>query len=116
MTKHEIIDETVAYYSEDPKRRAFNGSDCMYFIPESGNMCAVGRCLKNPSDLIGKTINADDLLEGNDSLLKLEYQGHDARFWQDLQWLHDRKEFWCESGLTVAGKNEVIGMKSKWKD
>lgn len=49
LTAVEIINETVAYYSEDTSRRGitytgFGDLKCVY-ITAGGQMCAVGRCL-----------------------------------------------------------------------
>ena len=48
--KLEILEETIAYYSEDPNRRSISedGDGCYYLHPENGNRCAVGRCLTRP--------------------------------------------------------------------
>ena len=37
------------------------------------------------------------------SLLKPEYRGHPMDFWNQLQALHDREEYWAEKGLSDRG-------------
>lgn len=112
-TKLEIINETVAFYSEDVKRRAVNeGGSCEYRT-EDGRKCAVGRVLlprHYQVSLEGET--ASDILRGRgDSILFLEYRGHSHGFWDALQHFHDRHQHWNRAGLTLEGiayKNELI--------
>lgn len=99
-SKIEIIEETIAYYEEDPSRRAMIGTSCAYKT-DNGNMCAVGRCLTeqglafasefaNESDVYGLY----ETNEGLDDILKEEYRGHELSFWSDLQSLHDTSSYW----------------------
>ncbi len=96
MTKIEIIEETVAFYTEDPSRIALENRRCKY-LTSDGRKCAFGRCMTDEAlEEYGEfgqivTILEENLPEGTtlDSLLKPEYQGHDALFWRDLQSLHD---------------------------
>lgn len=131
-TKEEIIDETVAYYSEDPSRRAVRYDEvrglqmgCFYLTPD-GRKCAVGRALKPQEigvlrryDVEGDNINiVDGILDDNDILLDdlflEEYQGHEVDFWIDLQDLHDVEEHWNKRGLTDFGKATLARMKKRW--
>ena len=116
LTAEQIIDETVAYYSADTKRRADTIDGCQYYTVE-GNMCAVGRCLINPKEVeefvqtnlrglaAATTLNAKSE-KGLDALLKEEYRGHSINLWSDLQRLHDSSfdsDYWDEHGLTQYG-------------
>jgi hypothetical protein len=116
-TKHQIIDETVAYYSEDTKRRAVTGQSCHYFQKETGNMCAVGRCANDPQKLDGscyfKTLSAK---LSDEEIFKPEYRGHSVEFWSDLQFLHDENSHWDEKGLTPEGKEYVKNLKENYHD
>jgi hypothetical protein len=136
-TKLEIIDETVAYYSEDPwKKRAFHGT-CMY-ITEDGKMCAVGRVLLEPETMptngnldtllcklswagrFPRTLPGDrnNYMEGNleDDMVKEEYAGHSKKFWQDMQNLHDRDGYWDKEGITEMGEKYVKSLKEKYAE
>lgn len=114
-TKLEIIEETVAYYSEDVRRRAAKGgSDCQYYDNETGAMCAVGRCMTNPKEYAGVVINAEDLIAENPQVLKAEYQGHEAEFWEDIQHLHDSHWYWSDEGITERGLRRVEQTKERW--
>jgi len=132
MTKEEILDETVAFYSEDPKRRALKeDGKCAYSTPD-GRHCAVGRCLKpsllkQGTELLGNgdgvyrlvqkqnNIPIGELVTGIDNLLDDRYHGHSIAFWGDLQNIHDYKYYWCDSGLTERGLKMVNHVKEKIK-
>ena len=124
MTKLELLEDTVKYYSEDTSRRAVvkeeNGStECMYTTDE-GQHCAVGRWLQDEYKTTDWTDNtgcsAEDLLNYTGSLhrpyepdeLFVEGVEHiPAWFWMNLQQLHDNDVFWDKDGLTEAGVEKV---------
>jgi hypothetical protein len=123
-TKLEIIDETVAFYGEDPTRRSITPKrGCRYLNETTGNMCAVGRCLtKGGLDFVhgyeGYGIMFfPDKKSSNDinDLFKNEYKGHSIEFWDNLQTLHDRDGYWnVGKGLTKLGKEYVNSLKIKY--
>lgn len=117
-TRKEIILETVAFYSEDPSRRAVIKEDgrakCRY-LTEDGRKCAVGRCmiegkkiayagLKFPADKVDAGIGD---LEDRDSQLLPEYRGHSLHFWSCLQEFHDADYNFTDTGLSDAGQQTV---------
>ena len=134
LTKEEIINETVKFYSADTKRRSVNeevGTSGCYYALEDGRNCAVGRCLTtkiknklktshihfNNCDFQGLIVGMvkcewDNTDENLDKLLKPSYRGHSLRFWEDLQSLHDIYDYWNETGLTIKG-NEVLEQINK---
>jgi hypothetical protein len=122
MTREEIVKETIQYYRTH--RQAGDGNTC-YYLMEDGSMCAVGRCMIEPS--VGMRGTVSRLWDKNglkiafeDSLLQPQYHGHSADFWSELQALHDNCEccYWIpnEDGgqdLTSEGKtfcSEVLGV------
>jgi hypothetical protein len=130
-SKIEIIDETVAYYSEDPNRRAVVMTTCKYRTPD-GRMCAFGRCMTEESlelygDFQGGVMRlllkcydrplSDVILLTTviNTPLKEEYQGHELTFWTNIQRLHDDFDYWNSDGLTEEGKEYVEVMKNKYK-
>lgn len=108
MTKLEIIEETIKYYSEDTSRRGLSPGtlDTCQYLTSNGKRCAVGRCCK---DLVNFKV-----LDVALSNLKDEYVGHSKRFWGDLQVLHDRSYHWNNEGLTNAGKNYLNDLKMRY--
>lgn len=132
MTKEEILDETIAFYSEDTKRRALKPDGKCAYNTEDGRHCAVGRCLK-PSLLEQGTkldgngdgvyrlvqkqnnIPIGELITGMDNLLDDRYHGHSIAFWRELQEIHDRRQNWSESGLTEVGLKSVKYLREKIK-
>lgn len=112
MTKLEIIDETVKFYTEDPSRRAVENFSCEYLTAD-GRMCAVGRCAENPEDIPYGSLGFDDNVWATIEF-KPQYQGHDERFWSDLQTFHDTSSFWESDGLSEDGKEHVEFLKKKY--
>ena len=117
LTKEELINDTVAYYSKDVKRRAAGPEGCFY-LTHDDRMCAVGRWLKE--EIVGKNNirgNVYTLFDRypQEEVLKEEVLGHEDEFWGNLQILHDEDTFWDENGLTEDGKeyynNYII---TKW--
>ena len=127
LTKLQIIEETVEFYSQDVSRRSKGEYGCMY-NGENNTHCAFARCMINPSQALeGKT--ASYCLSGNsynnigimnqvgvtDHLLKEEYQGHEMLFWNKIQSLHDDDDNWNPNGLTDSGIENVKILKEKYK-
>lgn len=105
----EIIDETVAYYSEDVSRRSVRYGQCLYKGPY-GKRCAYARMCTDDSRFI------EDRRAGWQELaiLKPEYYGYEDHFYEDLQGLHDSSAYWDESGLTPEGISQVQFLKHKY--
>ncbi len=117
LTKLEILNETVEYYSADTSRRGLDSrGDCKY-NGENGTHCAVGRCLlpklkKRGNRLLANNSTIGDLISKNkgktiDDVLEKQYRGHDIYFWRSLQGLHDSDTFWDKSGITPNGERKV---------
>lgn len=111
MTAKELILETVEYYKNN--KRAVDENGICKYIDDEGNMCAVGRCLIDPTDI--KFDNPDDTsvcyiidLEDN---IKSMYKTISIDTWKELQYLHDTDSFWYEHELTKRGEayvNELL--------
>ena len=132
MTKLELLEDTVKYYSENTRRRAVvkkesGATECMY-TTDDGQHCAVGRWLQpnyqNTDWLDNEGCSADDLLKGC-SVNDYRYEVDDlfvegvrhipAWFWMDLQQLHDNDVFWDKDGLTEAGVEKVDELREDIK-
>lgn len=119
-TYREIIEETAAAYTS--LTLAMGDGECYYIHPDTGNMCAIGRCCEAPdSDWVGKwthlhTNKRNAVLEPHERelLLKLEYRGKDPFFWMELQDLHDQPNNWTKSGLSKLGRQEVERLMERW--
>lgn len=127
-TKKEIIDETVAFYEEDPTRRALDnhGLKCQY-ITADGRNCAVGRCLTD--EVLEEIENScgnlnfmgvGPLMKHNDrgdSMFREEYRGHGVSFWVALQTFHDGVSYWnTVTTATSAGERAryVTKLHAEW--
>lgn len=123
LTKEEIINETVDFYSADILRRSVGGGwgGCKY-NHENGNHCAVGRVLlpkyheqgtklKGNSNGIGLFMDEQDI-KSLDVVLQKKYRGHEIGFWRKLQNLHDEGNYWEIGGLTLLGKEYVEEIKN----
>lgn len=112
----DLLEETVSYYKNN-KRAINSNNQCGYYI--AGNMCAVGRCLKNPDKIEYNTISVKGLCEKYpfEDLLKEKYRGFNIVFWNKIQNLHDTSNNWKniegESDLTDRGKCEFNSIK-RW--
>ena len=116
-TKVEIIEETAAFYNLNNravKHSSGYGTSCVYLDAETGNKCAVGRCLNPDADVseYNSGVGAKALFEAlGFDILKEEYRIVDSKFWMALQSFHDNRSHWDENGLTQEGikyKNELI--------
>lgn len=113
-SKKEIIDQTVQAY-KNPENRAITAYGCEYYVPETGNMCAVGRCLVKPR---GKESN--DIISAFETgnirqrSFKPQYRGHEVEFWTDIQVFHDTDCFWSNKGLTEVGVARYNKLVEKW--
>ena len=114
MTKTELIQETVDFYSADTSRRSMEEEGCAY-LAENGTKCAVGRCMTQEAlkDYGNVPITAD-AIKDLDSLLLQEYQGHPVKLWQELQRFHDAGSNWDAQGITKEGKQRVQELLIKY--
>jgi hypothetical protein len=117
QTRQELLDNTVAFYSEDVTRRAFDKEkgQCMYHT-EDGRNCAIGRELRYPENFGVKEGMPDAGIGENDlfdSLPKrLRSMGQD--FLSDIQHLHDHKSYWGDNELSMAGESFVAQLYVKY--
>lgn len=89
-TYKEVIDETVEYYKTNPFGYDEVTCKCVYYHPENGAMCAVGRCLLNPQNVANYSADRLFAYGENFNLLKEEYRHlNDLNFWSKLQEYHD---------------------------
>lgn len=91
LTKTELVLETLAFYGMGGEFSADKTGGCCYLQPETGRMCAVGRCL-TPASVPPEFYNSAQLdeldLDYVEDFLP-PYQGHEVAFWGDLQRVHD---------------------------
>mgnify|MGYP001475272288 CR=1 FL=1 len=108
LSKKDIILDTIIYYKSHP--RCKHGPGCAY-NDEEGNHCAVGRYLKPEikEEGVGWSMNNSPAYSVGanpggslDEVLVEEAQGHEIRFWDHLQQLHDNDQSWDtdENGIT----------------
>jgi hypothetical protein len=122
-TKREIIQETAEFYNAKNRAvRSHMGCDmvCVYFDPETGNKCAVGRCLNLPNVSIVDLKGYVDIFTGSigsrvlEDILMEEYKGHLPQFWDSLQSLHDREDYWNAEGMSEEGKLKYEKLLKEW--
>jgi hypothetical protein len=140
-TKHEIIEESVAYIKENGRgTKTYEVSpdnpSCVYYNSETGAMCLVGRCLIDPQKAENEDIGAldnhlytlqeeaidpdsvydeEECLIDLENRLKPEYRGHKLSFWLDLQEFHDTSSNWeTEHEMSIGGKNVLSEIKRHW--
>lgn len=124
-TKAQIINETANFYNTSNRgveafinEHGFEETRCRYKT-DSGNMCAVGRCLLPDSKAFNKINGVMTMFEDEaemDSQLQPEYRGHSQFFWNSLQCFHDCDSNWNEDGLTSQGIEELNSLLEKYED
>ena len=112
-----LLEETIAYYSEDVTRRCTIGKGCRYsgesFNKPHSDGCAIGRLLSPELRLILDTKHKGDSAIGVwDALPKL-IQRYGKKFLLDLQLLHDGHEYWNDKGLSERGEEIVLKIKKE---
>lgn len=125
LTKLEIINETVEFYSANPtKLRSTSKKGGCAYNGENDTHCAIGRCLlpkyqEQGNELKGNSNGLKFFLDINslklDEVLQENYRGHEYPFWLALQNLHDESYLWCEKGLTESGKEYVETLIKTYK-
>lgn len=118
LTKHQIIDETVEYYSTHD--RAITGTGRCQYKTQDGKLCAHSRCLTDRAreKVIELNLNmgasAHSVLRhcGGDRIHQMKYRGHNTLFWSDVQNLHDTDDYWNGRELTLKGKDYVKRIKA----
>ena len=119
-TKLQILQETADYYSADPSKRATGDGNCYYFSPNE-QKCAIGRLSKIPKkleEISQACYTIEDLLPAKFSdkqIFKKDYQGHEVKFWMELQNFHDYDKFWTKTGLSAEGRRKLQSLKNKYK-
>lgn len=119
MTKLEIINETVEYYTVNP--RSVASGQCVYNGPNDTH-CAVGRCFRNSikelgTDFQGNYDGVESLhsdYNGLDKLLEEKYQDHSVDFWGDVQHLHDSEHHWKDGQLSLRGREYVDELRERY--
>ena len=110
-TIKEVVLETIEYYENNPERRALSDVGvCLYYAPDTGNMCAVGRCMKDATQdyscgILSLNKGFTEIEEEDiHKEMKEEYSNIPISVWQHLQSFHDLSDYWNENGLTEDGK------------
>lgn len=116
-TYKEIIDETVEYYQNNDRSIKEDGiiRMCMYHS-SSGLKCAVGRVMLDTALLNvkeGRNV-ADMIYSLGDDMFMPEYRNKGAKFWGELQALHDFNKYWNGGVLTEEGRYKVSRMHETW--
>lgn len=123
MTFSELVDETVAHYTTNPRSRSGYGP-CLYYGPD-GERCAAARlCDESFTDFeqMDDSPNPEWSCVSYLATLKPEYAHFDNEQIGALQNLHDSDENWINpdgwrgaGGLSEIGKQFVESIKSKFQ-
>lgn len=126
MTKADILNDAIAYYTHNPRSvaRSKPADQCHYQHPDDPHIkCAVGRWMKEKYRTT-KVLSIDELLDESialygehindiNKLLINKARGHSQRFWETLQELHDRDAYWGDEGLSESGVRFVRDIADK---
>lgn len=114
-TKKEIILETVEYYKTHPRSLFKNGESCLYNGAD-GSKCAFSRCCIDSSQF-PEFMSASYILDRDgESVLKEEYRGHEYKFWNDVQLIHDGSAYWNGNVLTARGQELMEHLLTKYNE
>lgn len=114
MTVKQIVQDTLAFYTSNPRSMNDNNEFCLY-NGENGTQCAFRRYVQdNSAHLLEEFHSAYTFLRENTDILKPEVQWiTDGMFWNKLQALHDSShgnKYWNEESpqakfrvLTIEG-------------
>jgi hypothetical protein len=111
-TKVEILDEIVEYYTNNPRSLGERG--CLYNGP-NGEHCAFALMCIDPTKLAEKAAASSNLRARGDVILKEEYRGYEADFYDEIQSIHDAGTNWLvnEPGKPGGGLSETGQRKVK---
>lgn len=115
-----LLNETVAYYSEDTNRRCDTEHICAYDPATVGKEgisegCAIGRLLSPQlKKELDKKYTSISKPSGVPSIFEelpksVQYYGKD--FLTQLQSLHDQPIYWDHNALSVVGKRVIESFK-----
>ena len=124
MTFAELVDNTVEYYTTNPRSLQFPDGPCVYEGP-NGERCAAARlCDESATDLEAMDIVHDTSWNEvyHFATLKPEYAHFNNDQISALQCMHDTHENWLKpdgergtEGLSEIGKYAVEFIKSKYQ-
>ena len=120
-----ILDESVAYFGQDPEeRRAVfidtkGNSGGEFISPDGTRKCIVGRFLVDPRGIMethGITSTGGLLSKFGkdrfDEFFRPGYDGFPPDFYTQLERLHDNEANWDENGLTETGLGKVVDIET----
>lgn len=111
-TYHQVIDETVEYYLNNPRSVGVDGL-CLYNGP-NGEKCAFSRCCE-PDSQFNEGWPASS--SGHMNNLRAEYKHLNIPdFWNSLQELHDKEEYWTEPNHVENRERFVLHLKSLYNE
>jgi len=116
MKAFDLIKETRDFYAANPSRRARKGLCCLYSDPESGNQCAVGRCM-NPGPWMDFIGDFDEVRKNFKlgEVLRPEYYNIPTDLWTALQDWHDSDQNFNSIGLTERGETLINNLIDCYK-
>jgi hypothetical protein len=114
-----LLNETISYYSENPKRRCEKGYRCFYDPATVGKEdisdgCAIGRLMTARQKEKADNLSAKAINHLPSELIPRTLRNLPMDFLTALQGLHDTSGHWYVRGLTKAGKSEVEGIRENW--
>ena len=126
MTPLELLNDTIAYYSVNPaERRCISIYGACSYSPSTSHIptsegCAIGRHLdgdvKRKFD-VSSYGSISMMSKYNKDVFALApqwMQDMDIHFLEDIQGLHDKSDYWNETGLNEMGKGRVKQIKNKF--
>jgi hypothetical protein len=113
-----LVVETATHYNRNNRSlmKFVNDSTpkCCYVSAQTGDRCAVGRCLtEKGAERFSATVSENMTAVSGmyfrlgesefSSCFKKKYQGIHLRTWEQLQEFHDENDHWDDKGVTDSG-------------
>lgn len=112
-SRRKFLEETISFYNST-NRALDEGGNCVYHPTKNSPGCAIGRHMsKEALEKVGRSsyaVSADIVYEWLPMWIK--ELGKD--FLVEVQRLHDRFEYWEDTGLSERGEEYVSSIKNTY--
>lgn len=112
-----LLEETVAYYTEDVNRRCVvNDKQCAYAgstLDKDSDGCAIGRLLDNETKLYLDRCHSNRGVDQVWEHIPENVKVYGKELLIQLQQLHDYPAHWDDKGLTIEGKRQYDIIKTR---
>lgn len=113
-TKVEILDDVVLHIKKQGGQAVHKGTGACSYLAEDGKTCGHSMAVKaSKRKLVTGLVSAASVINRyGDTVHLKKYQGHNVRFWREIQDFHDSAGYWNEYGaITHRGTLRLQELK-----